>query len=170
MQTVEQLTELRRILAEVSDVHNAMALLHWDQETYMPPKGAQGRGEQLSTLASIAHRTFTDENVGALLEELGSAELTPDDAKLVEVVQYDYGRATKLPESFVGTFARETSEALEIWTKAREESDFKQFQPKLERLLELLKEKAELFGYEESPYDALLEEFCLLYTSPSPRD
>ncbi len=159
MQTTERLTELRRILAEVSDIQDATALLHWDQETYMPPKGAQGRGEQLATLASIAHRAFTDERVGSLLAELGGADLDPDDAKLVEVVQYDYDRATKLPEAFVNTFTKETSEALEVWARARKESNFTIFQPKLERLLELLKEKAELCGYAESPYDALLEEF-----------
>ncbi len=159
MQTAERLTELRRILAEVCNIRNAMSLLHWDQETYMPVKAAPGRGEQLATLASIEHRTFTDPKVGSLLAELGESELSPDDVKLVEVMQYDYDRATKLPEAFVSTFTKETSEALEVWSQARKESNFSIFQPKLERLLDLLKEKAELYGYEESPYDALLEEF-----------
>ncbi|MCP4641944.1 MAG: carboxypeptidase M32, partial [bacterium] len=59
----------------------------------------------------------------------------------------------------VQRFAEEQSKAFEVWVKAREAADFAQFRPNLETLVDLLREKADLIGYDESPYDALLVEF-----------
>lgn len=155
------ISELRQRLGEITDVDSAISLLRWDQETYMPPKAAPGRGQQLATLAALHHRLFTAPEMGRLISELRevSDQLDPDDAKLVEVAYYDYDRANKLPESFVQTFAEEQSKAFHAWVKAREQADFPMFQPHLERLVELLIQKADLLGYEESPYDALLEDY-----------
>ncbi|HPX39580.1 MAG TPA: carboxypeptidase M32, partial [Candidatus Hydrogenedentes bacterium] len=89
------LQELRRKLGEVSDVHNAIALLQWDQETCMPPKGAEARSWQLATLSALEHRLFTAERLGNLLRELHARAdaLEAADAALVEVALYDYDRA-----------------------------------------------------------------------------
>lgn len=161
MPAKNDLQELRRRLGEISDIHNAIALLQWDQETYMPPKGGEARSFQLATLSALKHRLFTAGAMGDLLRELDaqSEALDPADAKLAEITLYDYERATKLPEDFVHTLAAEQSKALEVWTKARETSDFALFRPNLETLVDLARQKAEYFGYEDSPYDALVEEF-----------
>ena len=42
--------ELRVRLAEINDLGRTMAILGWDQETMMPPRGAPVRAEQLATL------------------------------------------------------------------------------------------------------------------------
>jgi len=39
----EKLEQLRTILAEVTDLNRAAAVLGWDQETYMPPGGVISR-------------------------------------------------------------------------------------------------------------------------------
>jgi len=154
-----QLETLRTRLGELADIRAAIALLEWDQETYMPPKGSTARGKQVATLSAIAHRFFTAPELGDLLNELASAELGADDAALVSEALYDYKRATCLPESLVQEFAQEQSRAYHAWVKARQESSFNLFQPHLEKLLDMLKQKADLWGYEDSPYDALLENF-----------
>jgi carboxypeptidase Taq len=156
-----KVAELRRRLGEVADLSAAVHVLAWDQETYMPPKAAPSRGQQLATLSAVAHRAATSPELGSLLADLQDQAdaLVPDDAKLVEVAAYDYGRATKLPATFVQRFAEEQSKAYNVWVKARQESDFALFKRNLAILLDLLKEKADLLGYEDSPYDALLEEF-----------
>jgi carboxypeptidase Taq len=157
----ETLAELRKRLGEIADVQSAASLLSWDQETYMPKKAGPGRGEQLATLAGIAHRFFVSPELGALLDDLDAARdaISPADAKLVEVVRYEYARSMKLPEAFVQRFAQEQSRALEAWVRAREASDFQAFQPHFETLVDLSKEKAGYLGYEGSPYNALLDEF-----------
>lgn len=152
---------LRERLGVVADIKSAVSILHWDQEVYMPPKGAAARGMQLATLSALEHREFTSAETGRLLDECEAAlaSLSEADRYLVSVARYDFERARKLPESFVHTFARECSAAYEAWVKARQDSDFARFQPHLERLVDLSRRKAEYLGYAGSPYNALLEDF-----------
>jgi carboxypeptidase Taq len=152
---------LRERLGEVADISSALSLLHWDQEVYMPPKGAMARGQQIATLSALSHRLFTAKEMGTLLEDLREQadHMQPDDAKLVEETLYDYRRATCLPEKFVHAFAEECSNAYEAWVVARKESRFAFFQPHLEKLVTLLRQKADLLGYNGSPYNALLEDY-----------
>lgn len=154
------MAELRERIGQVSDLNAAVALMHWDQEVNMPPKAAPGRGQQLATLSALAHRTFTDPELGDLLEDLGgNGALSDDEEALVRETRYDYQRAAKLPEAFVREFAEEQSKAYVVWVRAREEDDFGSFQPHLEKLVELLRRKAEFLGYEGSPYNALIEDY-----------
>lgn len=119
---------LRDLLGPVYDVRAAMGVLSWDQEVFMPPKGAAARGQQLSTLSGIAHRLFTDKKLGDTLNRLREATgLSGDDAKLVSETWHDYDRATKLPEEFVARFTEETSKAFQAWVRAKGESDFQRF-------------------------------------------
>ena len=159
--TETNLETLRERLGEISDVQSAIALLHWDQQTYMPPKAASGRGQQLATLSAISHRMFTSPELGDLLRRFGEkeADLDPDNAKLVSETLYDYERASKLPEDFVRDLAEEESHAFDAWQEARAKSRFDLFQPHLEKLVEFQKQKADLLGYEGSPYNALVEDY-----------
>ncbi|MCH7959166.1 MAG: carboxypeptidase M32, partial [Candidatus Hydrogenedentes bacterium] len=156
----EKMTAMREHLGQVIDMNAAIALMHWDQEVFMPPKAAPMRGQQLATLSAHAHRMLVDPEFGELLNELGEDDsLDSDEACLVSETRYDVDRATKLPESFVQRFAEEQSKAYQAWVAARENGDFNTFRPKLETMVELLREKAELMGYEGSPYNALLEDY-----------
>ena len=156
---------LREHLAQVIDLGAAMSVLHWDMETYMPPKGGEARGKQLATLSALSHRMLTGDTTRDLLRKLGPEiklapeNFTEDDRKLVELAQYDFDRATKLPESLVQRLTEEESRAYHTWVKAREASDFALFKPHLETLVGLLRQKADYLGYEDSPYDALLEDY-----------
>src|SRR4029078_2471472 len=51
--------ELKRRLGEIHDVEKAAAVLSWDEETKMPPLGAEARAEQSATLNRIAAETCT---------------------------------------------------------------------------------------------------------------
>ena len=77
----------------IADLRYAAAVLQWDQETYLPPKGAPVRGQQIATLSEIAHKHFTDEKLGAQLQELLSgATLSPDEKRNVELTWQDYSK------------------------------------------------------------------------------
>ena len=148
-------------LGEVVDIRHALALLQWDQEVYMPPKGAFARGLQLATLSGLEHRLFTDTETRGLVDALRDHTdvLSPEQAALVRETAHDLDRAVKIPESLVRLFAEAQSRAYEEWVEARRASDFKRFQPHLKTMVDLSREKAEFLGYEESPYDALLDEY-----------
>ncbi len=148
-------------IGEIKDIESGISLMHWDQEVYMPPKAAPRRGQQLATLSSLAHRMFTDKNMGDWLKMLSDSkhELSNDEAKNVQETLYDYERAKKLPEEFVHEFSLTQSQAYEAWVKARKESDYSMFQPHLQKIVDLNKRKADYMGYHKTPYDALLEDY-----------
>src|SRR5260370_3871262 len=156
----DRLQELKGILAEVTDLSRAAALLEWDQETYMPPGGVQSRAEQLSTLLRLAHVRFTSDEVGRLLDhledDLAKHPIDSDEASLVRVVRRDYDQDRKLPPDLIAEIAHAGSVAQPVWQKARRDENFSLFAPYLEKNVELNRRIADPIGYEERPYDPLL--------------
>ncbi len=154
------LGELKEILAEVTDLNRAAAVLEWDQETYMPPGGVNARAEQLSTLLRLAHVKLASERVGKLLEqletELKAKPFDSDEASLVRVTRRDYDEAVKIPADLVAEIARAGSVARPAWEKARRDDRFEIFAPYLEKNVELNRRVADALGYEDRPYDALI--------------
>ncbi len=118
-----RLKQLKERLNEIADINNSIGLLHWDQETYMPPGGSQGRGHQLATLARISHLKFTSPEIGELLSDLEpySASLDPDsdDARLIKITRRLYDKKVKVPSELVAAFAQAASEAHLVWEKAK---------------------------------------------------
>jgi len=159
--TSDKLQHLRQILAEVTDLTRAAMVLEWDQETYMPPGGVQGRAEQLSTLLTLSHVKFTSDEVGKLIEdledELAGAPFDSDDASIVRVTRRDYDQARKLPPELVAEIARAGSVARPVWEKARHDENFGLFAPYLEKNVELNRRIADALGYKDRPYDALID-------------
>jgi carboxypeptidase Taq len=150
-----KLNELKILLREVDDLNRAAAVLNWDQQTYMPPGGAEARGRQLATLAKIAHEKFTSPAIGRLLDGV-SAE-NEDEEALLRVTRRDYERATKVPPSFTATLAEHQSETYVAWTKARPANDFRAVAPKLEKTLELSQQLANYFPDYEHIADPLID-------------
>ena len=156
----DAMKRLKAILAEVTDIQRAGAVLDWDQETYMPPGGIQNRADQASTLSEVAHRRFTSDEVGLLIEEAETAvsnePFDSDDASIVRVTRRDYELDRKLPPELVAEIAHAGSAARPHWQRARKEAKFEIFAPYLQRAVELNQRVAEALGYEKRPYDALL--------------
>ena len=159
----DRLTELRDRIAEIVDLSQVAGVIGWDQETMMPPKGAPSRGTQQAALQGIIHERFTQPRVGDLLAELERperlAQLAPVDQAVVRVVRRDYDRATKLPGSLVRELALATTQGVETWRHAREQSRWELFAPDLERIVNLKRQQASFLGPAATPYDALLDEY-----------
>jgi carboxypeptidase Taq len=146
---------------EVQLLRSTSAILEWDQETYLPKKAVSYRANQLSYLAGKAHILATAPEVGewiAACEQKGYSAESDEAANLFNW-RRDYDRATKLPVSFVEEFELAATHAREGWKEARERSEFSIFRPHLQKMVDLNKQKADLFGYQDSPYDALLDQF-----------
>src|SRR5437763_1023293 len=86
----------------IADVRSASAVLQWDQETYLPPRGALFRGQQISTLSEISHRLFSDQQLGDLLQELRQKDdLGAGEKRNVERTYEDYIKNKKYTSDFV---------------------------------------------------------------------
>jgi len=164
--------ELVRRARETSLLGSCSAVLGWDEQTYMPEGAAAHRGEQMALLAGLAHERATAPRMGELLGELASSSLGADaesiEAANVRQLKRDYDRKTKLPRPLVEEIARTTSLAQQEWIAARRDSDYKRFQPWLERVVELKRQESKCVGVGEDArgrdagaliYDPLLDEY-----------
>jgi len=163
----QTLAALKSGLLEIQHLKDAAALLAWDQETYMPPGGGQTRAEQLATLRTLAHDKFVSPEIEDLLLQsidpaTGFAKANGlDDASkaLLRETWRDFNRAKNLPSDFVNRLERECSLAQQVWTEARRRNDFRHFLPNLQTVIALKFEEIDYLGYDDSPYDALLDTY-----------
>src|ERR1051326_7316136 len=150
----------RELMRKIADINYSAAVLGWDQETYMPPQGAEIRAQQLSTLAGIAHELSTGDELGDLLKKLNADDsLSEKEKKNVKQSLKDYNDRKKYTTAFVQQMSRSVSEAFQAWQEAKNKSDFSLFAPKLEKLVKLKREECNILGYKDHPYDALLDQY-----------
>ncbi len=148
------------LMQKAADINNASAVLGWDQETYMPPKGGEARGRQLSTLAGLAHEVLTSDKLEQLLKELSTREDMADaEQSNARLSLEDYEKNKKLTPDFVEELTKQTSECFNAWIEARNKNDFSIFAPSLTTMVSLKRKQAEMYGYKVHPYDALLDDY-----------
>ncbi|WP_224014573.1 carboxypeptidase M32 [Ferruginibacter albus] len=146
-------------MQKIADVKYASAVLQWDQETYLPSKGNEIRGRQIATLSEIAHEQFTDEKLGGLLNELNNAGLEDKQKKNISLTLEDYNRNKKFSSDFVRKLSEKTNKSFHAWIEARKANSFEIFQQPLHELIELKKQEADILGYEQHPYNALMNDY-----------
>lgn len=149
----------KKQMSKVADLANAGAVLSWDQQTYMPKNGSEFRGQQLATLQTIAHEQFVDDQLGLIIEAAMNENPTEDQKTNLLLSKKDYDRKKKYPHEFVEEMASVTASGFSAWHEARSKNDFKIFQPVLEKIVELKRKEAKILGYEEHPYNALMEDY-----------
>ena len=160
----EPIRALRDHLAGVQTLESVGQLVSWDQETYMPPKAAGFRAEEMATLSSLIHERKTSGRAKELIaaaEEWARANGDDEISAMVRESKRDFEKASKLPGDLVSELAEVGSRAQEAWKGARKANDFKAFQPWLEKMIALTVRKAECYGVPDGGelYDALLDEY-----------
>ena len=157
------IAELKGRLRELSYLGAAIGVLNWDQEVNMPKRGADARAASISLLSGFVHRKFLEIDADGLLSKLkvllDKDRLDEKAAAVVRETGRSFARARKFSEKFVTEMAELTAKSQSVWAEARAENDFGKFAPSLERIVEMKREEAKILGYEESPYDALLDEY-----------
>lgn len=150
--------QLKAKLADVNALYAAMSMLDWDQQTYMPKGGAAARAEHTSILARMAHETFVSDETQRALED-AAKEVAPgtDEADIVRITQRNMKLRTKFPAELVARKSKLSAEGHEAWVEARASNNFAKFAPILEELFAITKEEAELLGYQNHIYDALID-------------
>ena len=152
--------EYKKLMQRIADIKYSSAVLQWDQETYLPPKSGSFRNRQITTLNEIAHSEFIRNEVGELLKELSQREdLTDKYKRNVNLTLEDYNRAIKLTTEFVGKLSNAISRAYHSWIEARKANSFVLFQTSLNEIIELKRQEAEMLGYSNHPYNALLNDY-----------
>lgn len=148
---------LKERMADVNALNAALAILDWDQQTYMPRGGAEARANHLESISKMRHEMFTaDETQKALDASVAENE---DDEALIRVLKRELELATKLPTELVARKTKLSAVAHEEWAQARRTNKFTDFAPTLEKMFDICREEAECLGYTDHIYDALTDQY-----------
>jgi carboxypeptidase Taq len=156
--------ELIEDLKQTALLASCSSVLGWDEQTYLPPGGAEHRANQLGLLAGLVHERATSPRRGELISTLESGNRADEPnsprAAVLREARHDYDRATKLPRTLVEEISRVTTLSQQAWVEARKANSFSQFLPWLEKVVDLKRQEAEAIGYGNGvPYDALLDAY-----------
>jgi carboxypeptidase Taq len=155
--------DLETRFGRLGAVEEAIAVLHWDAATMMPPGGAAARAEQLVALRVVAHRLLTAPEMPGLLDAADAEAAGLDDWRRANLreMRRRWNHAAAVPEDLVAALSQACSHLETAWRAARPANDFAAALPGLEQVLRLTREmadaKAGRLGL--SPYDALLDQY-----------
>ncbi|MCP4216020.1 MAG: carboxypeptidase M32 [bacterium] len=148
---------LRERIRKIGHYEAMAALLDWDQNTYMPAKAAGDRALLMEEATRLSVELFLADQTGELIEAAEAGTLTPTEKNIVKIVKREYIKNRKIPSESHVRLKGETARAFEAWRAAKEENDFSRFAPALEKVLEICREQADSLGYQNEPYDAMLD-------------
>ncbi|MEM2136727.1 MAG: carboxypeptidase M32 [Candidatus Methanomethylicia archaeon] len=155
-ETIKNIVEKTKVIwaMDIAD-----SLMGWDIEVLMPQEGAVERGIARAELQAISQSILKSPEIKGMVEEAEKhlPELNDYERGLIRVLKRRIKLATAIPPEILKEYIKTTSEATIQWRIARAKSDYKIFKPYLERIVELQRKIVEFLGYEEHPYDALLD-------------
>ena len=149
---------------EISVLSGTMALLEWDQHTYMPERAGEFRSQQITWLSGLIHQRQTNPVYGESLRELqrgltDQSALSPEAANIRGLLR-DYEKNVQLPESLVKATALATSNGQQVWVEAKAKNDFAMFKPCLEEIVRLRREEASILQTPgRTKYDSLIDQY-----------
>lgn len=149
--------------ADITALGSAAAVLSWDQETQMPPKGQATRSHSLSVLAGLHHDKLTDPSLLDAIDAASTEAHATGDATLIDqtiAARRDVIRALAVPGDLARRSAELQSRALGTWQQARHDDDFAAFAPLLSEVVAITKEQADALvaaGLGATRYDVLLD-------------
>jgi carboxypeptidase Taq len=161
------LERVLRELRKVAYLESASALLSWDQEVYMPPGAGHARAEQIAFISGLAHDIITGKEMKkalAGLVDLETGKVLDKSAqkktrRLLTEIWNDYHRAVALPSEFVKELSKQASMTQQVWVIARQENDYKSYEPHLAKMIELKKQQAQYIDPTQNPYNVLMDEY-----------
>jgi len=156
-----ELAALRTRMAELTDLQALGALMFWDQNTMMPPGGAEARADMADTLQRTLHARETDPEIGRLLDKLepwaAGEDPDGDDARLIHWARRDFEKAVRVPADLAAQITRAKASGIQAWQSALAANDFGRFRDALAHHIELRHRYVRCFDAVEHPYDVLLE-------------
>ncbi|GGL99201.1 carboxypeptidase M32 [Deinococcus aerophilus] len=144
------MNEFQRRSAELNDLLCILNVLNWDARTQMPAGSSAARAQQMATLSALAQERLLDPAYEAAAREVG-----PEDRAARQALDA-VSALRRVPPELTRELAALKGEAQDVWARARAASDFDMFAPLLTRMVELNRQLAGALGYEDYPYDALL--------------
>ncbi|MEM1604824.1 MAG: carboxypeptidase M32 [Fervidicoccaceae archaeon] len=141
-------------------LRHALSLMEWDMETYMPREGVNERGVAIAELSLLARKYLLDEKFVELVDKASQIDgLNEYEKGVIRVLKREIEWNKKIPENVIYELAKIRPASHEAWVEAKKKDNFEIFKPYLEKIVELTRKISESVGYEEHPYDPLLDHY-----------
>lgn len=153
-------------LKDLSLINSSIALLYQDMETHMPTKADEERWEQIWILSEIYHKKLTNKAFWKIIYTLWEQwdTLKKEDQRSVVLSKKQYDNACKVPSGFIKKFEKVKLMSQIVWTKAKQENNFKIWLPHLRKIFTLSKQYAQYINPNKNPYNVLLDIYEEGYT------
>ncbi len=94
------------------------------------------------------------------MQELsGKEDLSIPQKRNIELTWEDYTKNKKYSSEFVRRLREQTNKTFHAWIESRQQRSFNYLEKDLNALVELKKQETDILGFEDHPYNALLNEF-----------
>jgi carboxypeptidase Taq len=154
---------LEKRFKRIQILRSVIHLLRWDAEVMMPRGSSEVRAEQLSLLDTECSAILHSKKTLLLLDRVESRMDFFDDWQRANVreMRRICLCSNAIPKRLVNSLHRATTKAEMRWRQAVEEKNFKLLLPHLQKVVDLVREKANCLGNKLGylPYDGLIQEY-----------
>jgi len=140
---------------------SSLSLLTWDQEVVMPKRGGGPRATVCGAMAEVIHNRLNSVEFKAICDSLKSSldSLTDTEQRMFRRFLHGAERSWKIPSELTNAIATQASLGQSIWAEARRSDNYGVFEPELDKIVDLKRREADIVGYADHPYDALIDEY-----------
>jgi carboxypeptidase Taq len=153
--------ELCRVHSRLYRYYHLAAIVGWDRNAMMPPKGSEARAAAEAELAALIHRTRTDPRLAAWGR--GAEQELLDDVERANLreIRRDWRDANALPESLIEAKTLAGARCEHAWRRQRSANDWRGFLANFHDVVRLAREEAKLLADDSglSRYDALMDRY-----------
>ena len=139
----------------------ALNVVGWDSATEAPRGAFQRRAEMLGILTGELFKLNTSkeyqEVVNGLFKRLD--ELSDIDKRQIKFAKKDLDKILKIPEDEFVEYNKLINLAQRTWEDAKENDDFKSFEPSLAKIVEFNKKFVSYYEIDDHPYNVLLDDY-----------
>jgi carboxypeptidase Taq len=155
-------TNMKKILEKYSIIHAlgmSNGLMLWDMRVNMPKGASEDRGKMRSIITGIYQDMMLSKEFLNLINAAEKEDLTLYEKAVIRALKRETKFYLAIPPDMLKEYIKLTTVAYNEWAKARAKSNFSIFAPYLGKVAEFSRKGAELLGYENEPYDAMLDRY-----------
>src|SRR5688500_13856184 len=153
--------ELCRVYARLYRYHHLSAIVGWDRNAMMPPKGNEARAAAEAELNALIHRTRTDPLLAGWLRAAEDEPLDAIERANLREMRRDWRDANALPEWLVEAKTLAGARCEHAWRGQRPANDWSGFLETFRPVVRLAREEAQLLADDTglARYDALMDRY-----------
>lgn len=152
---------LKKIFENLSQLYYCQRILTWDEAVLMPEGAGIYRAKTMGYLHQLIQRQTATKKIHTLIEFAKSENLSSWDSANLKWMERKYREASCIPLKLNTQWVEASLSAFQAWRKYREQNNWQDFLPYLEKsfnlILEIAKRKSETFQL--SPYGVLIDHF-----------